>query len=201
MPRKRTRASREDIGKLQGRNVHRVGSNFVDDVVACRWVQRPDPTSTDQEQDLADQIEFRCRLQGWDPASRNRRIEGLLTKQCDGLLAQALIECDPPILLFFPQTQFPKERPEAGDSGWWYQAHKACVLRRCDKCWQQKLIDQFSSADREKNSMHSTCEQCRGSQNKQRRGKVPNDQKRCEGCHLYDCGPAIPRSWGRPHRR
>ena len=66
-PRRRTYAQRKAMGQLLGRNVHRVGSNFVAEVVACRWAERPAPASKDQELELADQIEFKCRLQGWDP--------------------------------------------------------------------------------------------------------------------------------------
>ena len=130
------------LGGLHGRNVHRVGTDFVEKVTACRWVN---DASKDSAGDLAEAIEFRCSFRGKEQQDRLEEIRELLQKT-DSELSNSCGNWsirNPKVLLFFPASQFPREAPEFGAKGWWYEAREMCYVQRCNGCGQQKMPDEF----------------------------------------------------------
>ena len=93
-------------GQFQDRNMHNAGKDFVEEVVECRW--RLDASEPAAITELQDRLEFKCRLRGWEPEARKRRINDLLDKHtganANSKLVQALFSSEPPILLFLPST-------------------------------------------------------------------------------------------------
>ena len=75
---KRSRKVHEAVGRLLGRNVHNVGRDFIEKVVDARWRSNRDAITNDEA--LAEDLEFRCHLRGWDQSEREQRIDKLLSK-------------------------------------------------------------------------------------------------------------------------
>ena len=155
-------ADRGPWGQLHGRNMHNAGKDFVEEVVDCRW--RPDASELAATAELHDRLEFKCRLRGWEPEARKQRIDDLLDKHtgvnAEGRLMRALLNSEPPILLFFPAQQFPTETPVSQESGWWYKARTECTIRRCGRCWQQKRLDHFDKESRRPEYRRPECHEC-----------------------------------------
>ena len=171
--RKRVRSSSDEegvVGQLRGRNMHNAGRDFVEEVTDCRW--NPDGFSVTEDTELQDRIQFRCKLRGWDPEARRRDIDDLLAKHtgenADAKLIRALLAREQPTLLFFPAQQFPNEPPEFQDRGWWYKARKECMIRRCGRCWQQKVLDHFDAQNRKATCRRPECLECK---------RLPKSQK------------------------
>ena len=137
--RKRPKAGESNLGRLYGRNMHQVGACFVEEVTACRWVNEAEKAGAG---DPAEAIEFRCSFRGKEQQGRSERIRELLQRTDNGLM-QKLVDQEPKVLLFFPASQFPREAPEFGAKGWWYEAREMCYVQRCNGCGQQKMPDEF----------------------------------------------------------
>ena len=137
--RKRPKAGESNLGCLYGRNMHQVGTCFVEKVTACRWVNAAEKGRVG---DPAEAIEFRCSFRRKEQQERSERMRELLRKTDTGLMRR-LIDQDPKVLLFFLASQFPRETPEFGAKGWWYEAREVCYVRKCKACGQQKMMDEF----------------------------------------------------------
>ena len=150
----------------------------IEKVVDARWKDGRGATTNDET--LAEDLEFRCHLRGWDQPEREQRIDKLLSKQllsngdrtqrqqADAKLMQALLDSEPPILIFFPRNQFPEDTPPSGEDGWWYKARRTGLIRRCGRCWLQKWLDHFPSEMHSAAHTKPECYECQAARNKER---------------------------------
>ena len=155
-----------------------MGRDFIEKVVDARWKDGRGATTNDET--LAEDLEFRCHLRGWNQPEREQRIDKLLSKQllsngdrtqrqqADAKLMQALLDSEPPILIFFPRDQFPEDTPPGGEDGWWYKARRTGLIRRCGRCWLQKWLDHFPSEMHSAAHTKPECYECQAARNKER---------------------------------